>query len=236
MIRQVEDGCTLQVTIQKSRLTERPLSWNEKQRCAERRWLFNVNELKNLAAAAVGRSQTDVVSLVKLAKGGSNRTFLLSMQDGFQMVARIPYPTTEPKNLLVAIEVATMNYLRSCVIPTPKVYDYSTTSHNPAGTEYIIMEFIRGTNLGDIWFALGEKARIKVVRKLVELESRLFSLKFPASGSLYYTVDLDNTSSRVQVEADSESTKDSFCIGPDLDLAMWYGNRLDLQTFQGPCK
>lgn len=46
------------------------------------------------------------------------------------------------------------------------------------------MEMIGGTNLGDIWYELSEKARIEVVRKLVELESRLFGLQFPASGSL----------------------------------------------------
>jgi hypothetical protein len=86
----------------------RCISWNEELRLAERRRLFNVKELANLAAAAVQRSPEDLVKFEKLAEGGFNRTFLLSMRDGFQMVARIPYPMTEPKHLLVASEVATM--------------------------------------------------------------------------------------------------------------------------------
>lgn len=66
----------------------------------------------------------------------------------------------------------------------PEVYAYSSSPSNSAETEYLIKEMIGGTNLGDIWYELSEKARIEVVRKLVELESRLFGLQFPASGSL----------------------------------------------------
>jgi hypothetical protein len=53
----------------------------------------------------------DIVHFRKLAEGSFNRTFLVSMQDGFEMIARIPYLTTEPRHLLVASEVATMDYL-----------------------------------------------------------------------------------------------------------------------------
>lgn len=77
----------------------------------------------------------DIAHFKKLAEGGFNRTFLISMQDGFEMIARIPYLTTEPRNLLVASEVATMDYLRSHGVPIPKIYGYSSTSQNPAGTE-----------------------------------------------------------------------------------------------------
>lgn len=64
-----------------------------------------------------------------------------------------------------------MDFLRSSGIPIPKIYDYSTTADNAAGTEYIFMEVVRGTPLGDIWFTMPEKARIAIVTKLVELES-----------------------------------------------------------------
>jgi hypothetical protein len=214
----------------------RRTSWNEELRRAERRRFFHVKELANLAAAAVQRRPEDVVKFEKLAEGGFNRTFLVSMRDGFQMVARIPYPMTEPKQLLVASEVATMDYLRSHGIPTPEIYGYSTTAENLADTEYIFMEFNRGINLGDIWFELGETARIAVVRRLVELESRLFSLTFPASGSLYYSRDLDAATDRIEMACGPPSENGPFCIGPDTTLALWYGNRLALDTFRGPCE
>jgi hypothetical protein len=198
--------------------------------------VFNIQELKSLAAASVSRNPTHIAHLQKLAEGGFNRTFLVSFHDGFEMVARIPYLTTEPRNLLVASEVATMDYLRSYGMPIPKVFGYSATSENAAGTEYIFMEINAGTNLGNIWFELGEKARMTVVRRLVELEARLFSLKLPASGSIYYSRDLDASSDRVEIDGGSSSSNGSFCIGPDTTLALWFGNRLALDVFRGPCE
>ena len=150
------------------------------------------------------------------------------------MVARIPYPVTEPKDVLLASEVATMDYLRSRAIPVPKVYGYSTTSNNPAGTEYIFMGMMRGTNLGTIWFDLGEKARIAVVERLVEVESRLFSFDFPAGGSLFYNQDLDPAWDRATNPSKSSLSPGSFCIGPDMTIGLWYGKRQRLQTFRGP--
>ena len=52
---------------------------------------FDPNELCRLAAQSVGRTLQDVDTIQKLHEGSSNRIFLISMQDGFQMVARIPY-------------------------------------------------------------------------------------------------------------------------------------------------
>lgn len=158
------------------------------------------------------------------------------MRDDFQMVARIPYPMTEPKQLLVASELATMDYLRSHGISIPGIYGSSATSRNPADTGYIFMEFSCGINLGDIWFELGETARIAVARRLVKLESRLFSLTFPASGSLYYSRDLDAATDRIEVASEPPSKNGPFCKGPDTTLALWYGNRLALDTFRGPCE
>lgn len=130
-----------------------------------------------------------------------------------------------------------MDYLRSQSIPIPKVFGFSaTSSDNSAGTEYILIEVNAGTNLGDIWFELGEMARMTVVRRLVELESQLFSLKFPASGSIYYSRDLDASSHRVEINAGASSSDGQFCIGPDTTLALWFGKRLSLDVFREPCE
>jgi len=132
--------------------------FNDDLRHAERRFVFNlkVDELSRLAAEAVNRSPDDIVRLEKLAEGGFNRTFLITMRCGFQMMARIPYPATIPKYFAVASEVATMALLRFSGLPIPEVYGYSPTPNNAAGTEYVFMEFVQGTNLSDVWFDLGE--------------------------------------------------------------------------------
>jgi hypothetical protein len=210
-------------------------SWNDASKHSERKRVFNVLELKRFAAAAVNQKVEDVARFEKLAEGGFNRTFLVTMRDGFQFVGRIPYPVTEPRHLVVASEVATMDFLRSHGVPAPKVYSYSATSENAAGTEYIFMELIHGTNLGDIWYDLSEKARITVVTKLVELESQLFALPFPASGSLYYPKDIQAGTSKIDVPVASPACDSHFCIGPDARLSLWYGKRLDIHTDRGPC-
>ncbi|KAF2459775.1 hypothetical protein BDY21DRAFT_369724 [Lineolata rhizophorae] len=91
------------------------------------------------------------------------------MRDGFLFVVRDPYPATQPKDLVVASDNGFF------------------WSH---GTEYVFVELVGGTNLGDIWFDMPEKARITIITKLVELESRPFALRYPASGSLYYVKDV----------------------------------------------
>lgn len=107
-------------------------------------------EFKRLAAASVYRTVQDVAQFEKLGEGGFNRTYQITMRDSFQLVGRAPYPVTEPKHLVIASEVATLDFLRTNDIPVFKIYDYSATSDNPAGTEYIFMELVRGTQLGII--------------------------------------------------------------------------------------
>jgi len=104
-------------------------SINDALRHAERRRVFNVDGLCRLAAQSVDRGPDDIVDLTKLAEGGFNRTFLITMHGGFQMVARIPYPATAPKYFAVASEVATMALLHSSRLPIPEVYGYSPTSN-----------------------------------------------------------------------------------------------------------
>lgn len=160
------------------------------------------------------------------------------MRDGFQFVVRIPFPVTEPKSLLVGSEVATIDYLRSRGFPVPRIFGYSTVADNPAGTAYICMELVQGTSLGDVWFDLSEQEQRVVITNLVQLESKLFALDFPASGSLYYCDDVPDEYPRIPIEHDAASANGEkhFCIGPDTSFRLWFGKRLKLQVERGPCK
>ncbi|PPQ92084.1 hypothetical protein CVT25_008265 [Psilocybe cyanescens] len=203
---------------------------NNDLRLAERRREFDVNELCRLAAQSVDRSFQDIDTFVKLAEGGFNRSFLITMHDGFEMVARIPYPVTVPKYYALASEVATMRFLRSSGLPVPEVYGYSPSSDNAAKTEYIFMEFMRGTNLSDVWTELEEPDLDSLLGQLVELESRMMSISFPAGGSLYYTNDLEKVTGRSGIPLKDKR----FCVGPDARLHMWYGRRSQLDVDRGP--
>ncbi|KAI0645256.1 kinase-like domain-containing protein [Trametes meyenii] len=157
------------------------------------------------------------------------------MNDGFQMIARIPYPVTQPKFYAVASEVATMAFLRAHGLPVPKVYDYSPISNNAAKTEYIFMEFVKGTKLTDVWMQLKEADLISVLRQLVKLESLIMSIPFEAGGSLYYVDDLERVAGG-RTSTPFSLNGEHFCIGPDVRLHMWYGRRSDLDVNRGPYK
>ncbi|KAG7088308.1 hypothetical protein E1B28_012318 [Marasmius oreades] len=196
----------------------------------ERRLIFNVDGLRRLAAQSVNRSPDDIVDLAKLAEGGFNRTFLISMRGDFQMVARIPYPATVPKYYAVASEVATMALLCSSGLPIPKVYGYSPAPDNAAETEYIFMEFVRGTKLSEVWLDLGDREIMSVLRQLAQLESKMMSISFPAGGSLYYAQDLEKVAGGPGIPLEDER----FRVGPDVRLPLWYGRRSQLDVDRGP--
>jgi len=80
-------------------------------RHGERRRVFNVNGLSQLAAESVDHSPDNIVGFEKLAEGGFDRTFLVAMRDSFQLVARIHIRLRYPKSYTVASEVATTDYL-----------------------------------------------------------------------------------------------------------------------------
>jgi len=133
-----------------------------------------------------------------------------------------------------------MDFLRSKGLPIPKVYAYSLTSENEAETEYILMEYIEGTDLSQIWFDLKEDEIISLMDQLAEVESTMMSISFPAGGSIYYARDLKELSGNegIPLNEQVESTpleKERFCIGPDVGVPLWYGRREQLDVFRGPC-
>lgn len=191
----------------------------------------------------------DIVDFTKLAEGGLNRIFLITLRDGFKLVARIPYPILIPKAYTYASEVATMDFLRSKGLPIAEIYAYSFTSENEAGTEYTLMEYIEGIDLGDVWFNLEKDDIDSFMDQLAKLESIMMSISFPAGGSIYYARDLKQLSGSEGIPLEGEDQdisldeqakciplqKEQFCVGPDVSLPLWYGRREEMDAFRGPC-
>jgi hypothetical protein len=90
--------------------------------------------------------------------------------------------------------------LRSLGLPIPKIYGYSVTAQKAAGTKYMFMELVHGTNLGDVLYDLPADTITVVATKLVELEPRLFVLSLPASGSLYYSKNFPEIHGKVAIK------------------------------------
>ncbi|KAF2118671.1 kinase-like domain-containing protein [Lophiotrema nucula] len=203
--------------------------YNEPRRLAERRLAFNVDELKKAAAKSVNMSISDITSFTKLAEGGFNRVFNISMKDGSAILARLPYPSTLPGRFAVASEVATLDFVRAHGIPTPRVLGYSVDD-NAVGSEYILMEKLPGKPIGDGWFDLSEQERLKVLLEIVKLETKLFNIDLPVSGSIYYTRDLPPGVPKVHIPGSAGE----LCIGPYASLRWWFGERGNLDINRGP--
>ncbi|KAH6888898.1 kinase-like domain-containing protein [Coprinopsis sp. MPI-PUGE-AT-0042] len=204
--------------------------YNEPLRLKERQIIFDVDALCRLAAESVNRPTNSIASFIKLAEGGFNRTFLVTFEDGFKMVARIPYPITAPQYFAIAGEVATMEYLGSFGMPVPEVYGYSPGEDNDAGTSYIFMEYVQGSSLIDVWRGLKDEEVADVVRQVTLLEGRMMRLSFPAGGSLYFAEDLEKVGLRGVPLSDDER----FCVGPDTRVPLWYGRRSQVEVDRGP--
>jgi hypothetical protein len=129
-----------------------------------------------------------------------------------------------------------MTFLRLKGTPVPEIYGYSATADNPAQAEYMFLEYGPGGNLGALWGGMNEHDRQQFVKNLVKLESRLFSLRLPASGSLYFLRDLDMASNKLAVDSASLSSSGSFYMGPSTSLPLWYGKRNGLEVDRGPCE
>lgn len=211
--------------------------YNERRRLEERRVDFNVSALKHVAEQHVGRGK--ISDLRKLAEGGFNRIFLLTTEDGFQVIAKIPYMITVPKYYTTASEVATIDLLRSKGVPVARVLGWSADSNNSVGAEYIIMEKASGIPLETRWFNLSKQEQHHLVTSLVDIEKKIFDIHFGHFGSIYYRNDIPlNLQQDLYTEStgpDMSTADEQFCIGPAADYMFWYGKRAELGIDRGPC-
>jgi len=74
---------------------------------------FNVNELARVAAEAVGAQIC--VGIEKYPDGMYNKAILLTMDNGTQIVAKVPNPNAGKPHFTTASEVATMDFVSSNV-------------------------------------------------------------------------------------------------------------------------
>lgn len=182
-----------------------------------------------MACNSVGRRLNGVASIKKISEGGFNRVLQITFNDGYAILARLPYKTTVPKHYAVASEAATLALLRAYGVPVPKVLAYSPNQTNAVGTEYMLLERLEGTPMSGQWFSMDTKTRVKLMRQIVDVERRFMSIHFPASGSLYHRRDLDSSQHCIPV-------LDDIVVGPTAQHEWWYQERASLEVDRGPCK
>lgn len=151
--------------------------WNEETQLAARSISFDVEALKKTACRALHAQSC--TSLQKIGEGGSNKALRLTMDDGRTLIAKLPHPNAGPAKLTTSSEVATMDYARSVLnLPVPKVFSWSSTKDNPVGSEYVLMEEAKGSQLSSVWDGLPLKRKVDVIRGIVDVEARMMSTPF----------------------------------------------------------
>ncbi|KAJ6060042.1 hypothetical protein N7444_002974 [Penicillium canescens] len=212
--------------------------WDEEQQLRDRYQTFNVAELQSLAAKAV-RSDS-CISITKLAEGGYNKVFRLITNDGKRVLARIPNPNAGPAFYSTASEVATMELARDFLqIPVPRIFDWSATSNNAVGSEYIIMEEASGTQLGVVWDQLSPDKKLSIMREIVTIESKMLAVSFSHFGSIYFAKDaVEGAVPALLTNGAPSELKErvyrKFSIGPTVDRNFWKKERSSMQISRGP--
>lgn len=201
--------------------------WDEASRLRTRHQPFDVDGLKAVASKAVNaRLCTDIT---KLPEGSYNKVFLLTMDNGVQVVARIPNPYLPPR-VTTASEVATLDFLRTELeIPVPRVLAWSNRKDQPVKAEYIIMEKAPGEELGKSWMAMDISEKVNIVSQLATIQAKTCSVDFKSYGSVYYNGDVDGCQPIAGVS-------NRFCIGPSAAISFWEAEREAMDRYRGPCE
>jgi hypothetical protein len=222
---------------------------------SQRHVKFNVNELGRLAAEAVGANLC--VSVEKYPDGMYNKAMLLTMDNGTQVVAKVPNPNAGILHFTTASEVAIMDFVCSLLYlflltntnplqirnilntPVPKVFAWSSKAkENPVGAEYIIMEKLPGTELELVWPTMKIEDRLAIVQTIATYQKSWTSISFKKYGGLYYAEDLDTSSDNeaLYIDADGIAVKDSrFAIGPSTGRESIDNKRATVGFDRGPC-
>ncbi|EFQ97873.1 phosphotransferase enzyme family protein [Nannizzia gypsea CBS 118893] len=195
---------------------------------------FNIDELCNLVGAIIGKGASTAPRVVKMEKleGGFHKVLLMTLENGSEVVAKIPCPNAGLSMLSTASEAAVLEFVRThTTTPAPKVLAWSSDAKNPVGAEYIILEKAKGVQLTKVWGGLSEARRLDVIKGLVLIEKQLLSLQFPAYGNLYFRRSIPNLP-HVPLDKDIDPSG-QYCIGPAASLEWADGNET-LEYNSGP--
>ncbi|KAL4897301.1 kinase-like domain-containing protein [Aspergillus ambiguus] len=214
--------------------------WDEEQQLHDRFSPFNIPELQKVAASSAGANEC--IEITKLAEGSFNKTFKLTMDNGMNVIARIPHPIAGPRYYMTASEVATMEFTRNILeIPTTQVFAWSADANNPVRSEYIIMEEAPGVKLDDIWEDLSLEQKITIMKDVTSLEKKNGFRIFNSYGNLYYASENIPGASAAEVVGDlpldvKNTVMRRFAIGPVAERAHWKKERAAMNIDRGPWK
>ncbi|KAI4764822.1 hypothetical protein E4T51_02233 [Aureobasidium sp. EXF-12344] len=210
---------------------------NEQHELSQCHRIFNVTELARYAAKAVQADRC--LTIRKLPDGMFNRVLLLSMDNGKEVVAKIPNPNAGQPHLTTASEVATMKFVREVLgTPLPEVYAWSSrTEETLVGAKFILMEKMDGVELEHFLPKMKIQDRLEVVKALAGYQRSWASVSSEQFGSLYFSDDIDASVSQMLTYVDQEGRKVNdprFVVGPSTGREMFDDGRASIKLHRGP--
>ncbi|KAJ5248953.1 phosphotransferase enzyme family protein [Penicillium chermesinum] len=208
---------------------------DEAENLRKREIRFDMNRLARVAADSVGASRC--VSIKKYPDGMFNKAFFMSMDDGREVIAKVPNPNAGVPHFTTASEVATMDFARKVLeTPAPRVHSWnSQAGSHPVGAEFIIMDKIEGIPLSQVWDTLKLPQKLQILLTMTRLQKQWLSVSFSHYGSLYYTEDLQQQPADSYYIKDGKAIRDSgFVIGPATGRDWFDAGRLTLDIKKGP--
>ncbi|KAI9815397.1 MAG: Phosphotransferase enzyme [Thelocarpon impressellum] len=217
----------------------------EPQKLARRYRSFNLHPLLDAAVRSAGHGAKSCVKVLKCVEGLYNKPFILTMDNGAEIFAKLPNPNAGPTFFTTASEVATRHLLRKFLsLPLPQVLTWSADASNPVGAEYILEEKAPGTPLGSLWQKWPRQLQRDLVTQVVDIVAKLDSLSFPQHGCIYFMADLEAQglpaeSLTATFAGQSPPTQadpffSQFALGPLTEAGFWGEERAHMTLDRGP--
>ncbi len=227
---------------------------DEKQQYSRRYVKFNVQKLCE-KVSSITEHGAPVCKIDKM-EGGFSKALLMTIEDGAEVVAKIPNPTAGRAKYSTASEAAVLQYSKQSslyilvladilvvvreytTVPVPKILAWNDDALNPVGAEYIIMENAPGVQLYKVWDEIQDYHRLRLIESLTKMEHQLAAIQFPAYGGLYLRHSFSNPSEYIPLDPLMDSTR-SYCIGPQCGPSWTDGtSHADIQKDidAGPCE
>lgn len=195
-----------------------------------------MDALATVAARAAGSK--GCIRVDAMPGGMHNKVLLLTMDDGKQVIAKLPYPVAGQRHFTTASEVATMDWLRtSTTTPVPKVLAWcSRAETTPVEAEYIIMEKACGVPLKTKWAGLKVPERFEVAKSIAQLQEQWSAGSLGGYGSVYYASDLPEHHAIPLSHTIEDDANTRFMIGPTTGRDWLDEGRQCLDFDRGPCE
>lgn len=209
---------------------------NEVEEAVAHHVAYDLNALATVAARAAGSQACICVDA--LPGGMHNKFLLLTMDDGKQVIAKLPYLVAGQRHYTTASEVATMDWLRtSTTTPVPKVLAWCSRGEaTPVKAEYIIMEKAEGVPLTAKWAELKTAERFEVAKSIAQLQEQWSAASLSGYGSVYYASDLPDHHAISLSSTTNDDADTRFVIGPTTGRDWLDEGRQFLDFDRGPCE